>query len=206
MKDHEECVNHFVSQMMTRGHIFQDFEHGINEKSIKKPDLIKEDKSLLVEIKTLQPQKEEVTKVKKLNKEMLKKITVTYSKPDFHNRFIDHLDSARKKFRDHPFMQSLVVIYDLHDFLYRQDPQILMEGIMKIGVVVPNDHSRPSVVTFVDYDEKPFREKLNNEIGGIAFWNKSREGFDVFINRRSPKNTQPDVSIFDRDSDVVVSW
>ena len=206
MKNHDECVKHFVEQMSLRGSKFVDFESTIKDEGVKRPDLIKNDRTLLVEIKTLQPQSKEQEEVKKLNQELLKKNIVGYSKPDFHGRFIDHLDSARRKFRDHPSIRSLVVMYDLHDFLYRQDPRILMEGVMKVGVMVPKNSSKSSSVTFVDFDEKPFRQQLNNEIGGIAFWDNTTNGFAVFVNSKCNIERKLDISIFSEDPDTVIKW
>lgn len=203
-RKHDECVKHFSQLMQRRGLECEKFEIQVYKEGHKQPDLIIPRFNTLVEIKTLQPEKTDIDRVQDIETQLKNKNIANYKHPDYHQRFLDLLESARRQFRSHLGYSTMVVVYDLFEFWVKQDPQILMEGQQKIQVSVPKDTSLSSRVTEVFFHEKPFRESLNTEIGAVVFLKRDSEDLVVYINNFANR-VQPNRKMFNEQDDVV-SW
>jgi len=198
--NHQEAVEVLIQWFKERGIEWLDFEDIVGDKKIERPDLLLPKLKTLVEVKTLQPQKEEQKEAGKLSNKLKQGNTATYWRKHFFGRFGEDLRSANQKFRNFPDYTSLVVIFDFHSRFHRQEPQILLTGVETLIIAVPKDPKVSPRLKDQIFQKRSIRFDKNNEIGAVAFVT-GRNTFQVYHNTFAKTERRVKPKIFDLPTD-----
>jgi hypothetical protein len=193
-------VDQTVTYFEARGISSIDFEKHVGEKATKRPDLLLPEFNTLIEVKTFAPQKREIEEEERIARELSGGQAAGYWHLVFHERFADHLRSARRKFREYPTHHTAVLFYDLHTFVFAQTPEELLRGQEYHEYVYPRDNPKLTVGYRFGYKDRQLRRDLNREIGAVVF-DIGHNAFRVFYNHFTDKVRRIDKGIFNLPGD-----
>jgi len=193
--EHQKCVKATIKYFQERGIRCFDFEEMIGHQAVKRPDLLLPDFHTLLEVKVLVPQDSELQGERRLGKELLSGEAVGYSPIDFFNRFSDHLENSRRKFREYPDHHTAVIFFDLRAFFYKQSPETLILGQEFWKIAVPEDKRGQVYQVGAGHNMRQLRRDLNTEIGAVAFYTGGNS-FKIFHHRFAGRIRHIDQNVF----------
>ncbi len=170
--EHQKCVELTIACFQERGIHCEDNEARVGHDDAKRPDLILPGFETVLEVKTFQPEQQELQEAQSLGQELLSGKAVAYWHREFFDRFGCDLSHSRKKFREYPDYHTAVVFYDLHSIFHEQNPEDLLLGqdIYQITTsgLVPTERKK-----------RQLRRDKNKEIGAVVF-HTGRNAFQIF--------------------------
>jgi len=183
---HDKCIQTLKLWFEERSIACVDFEERMGNQNIKRPDLLLPVFRTLIEVKTIQPQEQEINEERRIAQDLKTTRITTYWHPEFRGRFLDDLKEARRQFRNFSSYSTAVIFFDFHSTFHRQDPVTLLRGQEYLTVAVPKDPKIPPHPIKSGHNERPLRHDLNNEIGAVIFAT-DRNTFSIYHNQAAEK-------------------
>jgi len=198
-QDHDECVRKVMDYFSLKNIKCENFEKIVGADGPKRPDLLLTDLNTLIEIKTIAPSAEEKEEEDKIKRMVSDGGTASYTYPIFRTKFKDDLEDSRRKFRNFEDYSTVVIIFDLFGFHFKQRPELLLCGEQQLNITIPNDSKEEPYVNSSQQNDRCIRRDLNTEIGAIVFYD-DKDFFKIFYNIFCEDKRRIDSTIFNFDN------
>jgi hypothetical protein len=180
--EHQKLVDLTIARFQERGITCVDYETLLNHDDSKRPDLLLPDFDTFLEVKTFIPKQRERKEEQRIMQELVAGRVSASWQPAFFDRFGDDLSLSSKKFRVYPDYHTAVIIYDLHTFIHKPNPEELLLGQEYWEIAFPANERQNPVPVGYGRKKRQLRRDKNTEIGAVVF-STDRNVYKIFHHR-----------------------